>query len=164
MMTFNLQKQHATKIGGGHIIPGNMWLPEENIGHVSVDATCLLNPAIVDEFEVPYLNKITERTGGLFMHVHILGRHCYRNLCQANDILVIAPTDDPNQPAVLDELDTILPALGDTPLMVGIRAERFAEDLPKFHGKRAIFTIAANDRDEAYRLMEQIDQYCPLQR
>jgi len=164
LLTFNLQRQYCTEIAGGHVAPGGYWLPSEAIGHLSVDASCLISPAMFDEFEKPYLEQIAARTAGMFVHVHMLGRHAFRNLAQTKGVLVISPADDPNQPALLDELDNVLDAVGDIPLTVGIRRDRFAEDLPKFTGRRAIFSTFAANRDEALAIMEEVDRYCPLKR
>lgn len=164
LLTFDLQRRYCTEVAGGHVIPAGVWLPGQAIGHLSVDASCLISPGLFEEFEKPYLEQITARTGGAFVHLHMLGRHSFANLCRVNGVLVAAPVDDPNQPALLDSLDEVLAMVGDVPLMLGLRRERLAQDLPKFHGRRAIFSIAANDRDDALALMEEIDRYCPLQR
>ncbi len=164
MLTFDLQRQFCTEFAGGHVIPAGVWLPGNAIGHLSIDASCLISPALFEEFEQPYLEQITARTGGVFVHLHMLGRHCFANLCRVPGVLVASPVDDPNQPALLDSLDEVLAMVGDIPLTVGLRRERLAQDLPKFHGRRAIFSIGAADRDEALEILEEIDHYCPLQR
>ena len=164
LLTFDLQRRYCTELAGGHVIPAGVWLPGNAIGHLSVDASCLISPGLFDEFEKPYLEQITARTGGAFIHLHMLGRHSFANICRVPGVLVASPADDPNQPALLDALDEVLASVGDIPLTVGLRRERLAQDLPKFRHRRAIFSISAADRDNALTIMEEINRYCPLER
>ena len=98
------------------------------------------------------------------MHVHILGRHVYRNLCTTSGMTILQPCDDPNQPAVLDTLEEILAVLGSTALHLNVPIARFDDILPQLQGRRALISFSAQDRDEALRGMEKMDRYLPLER
>ncbi|MDO8684032.1 MAG: hypothetical protein Q7N50_11185, partial [Armatimonadota bacterium] len=74
------------------------------------------------------------------------------------------PADDPKQPTVVDELDSVLEAVGDIPLRLAIPRDRFAEVLPKFKGKRAVLEFSASTEDEAKQLLDEVSRYCDLQR
>lgn len=165
LMTFDLQKAHNSEIAGGRIVPmGGLWAPDPVIGHISLDAACLASPSLYDEFEKPYLERLTASTGGVIVHTHMLGRHCFPAMCRTQGVRLFAPADDPGQPLLVDVLAEVLDAIGDVPLMLSIPKERLAEILPHFQGRRAIFLLSAADAGEAHRLLAQVDHYCPLQR
>jgi len=165
LMTFDVQRRHCTEIDGGHVAPmGELWLPGDAIGHVSLDAACLAGSPMYVEFEKPYVEKIAEQVGGMSVHTHMLGRHCFADMCRTKGILVFAPANDPNQPAVADSVDRLLADAGDVPLMLDVPGERFGEILPKFRGRRAVFHLSAKTADDARGQLEQVDRFCPLER
>jgi hypothetical protein len=163
--TFGLQRKSCTEIDGGHIVSmGSVWIPGNTIGHISLDAACLVGPNAFERFERPFLDRLAETTGGFFIHTHMLGWRFFKEMCRAKGILVFAPTDDPNQPKVIDKIDSVLNSVGTIPLLISVPAERFDEVLPKFNGRRAIFNLLAKDRNDAMRQMELVDHYCCLER
>lgn len=162
---FQLQKQNCSKIEGGHIAPmGNFWIPESCIGHISLDAACLVGPGLFEEFEKPYLNRLAEETNGYIVHSHMLGRRMFKEMCSIKRMLVFVPVDDPGQPTLLDELSAVLEAVGDTPLLVNIPENRLKEALPKLAGRRAVINLTATDSDHAKKQLEIVDKICPLLR
>ena len=163
-LTFDWQRAHCTVLDGGCICPmGGLWLPA-GVGHVSLDAACLAGPSAFDTFERPWLARLADTLGGLVIHTHMLGRGVFAAMCRTRGFLVFAPVNDPNCPAVLDDLDAILADCGDVPLMLDLPTEGLADILPKFAGKRAVFTLYAPDIDAARRVLDEVDRYCGLER
>jgi hypothetical protein len=160
-LTFDWQRQHCSIVDGGGVCPmGGLWLPAPAVGHVSLDAACLAGPAAYDEFERPWM----ERLPAAVIHTHTLGRRAFEAMCRTRGFLVFAPANDPNCPTVLDDLDGILADIGDVPLMLDLPTDQLPDLLPKFHGRRAVFTLSAPDVDTARRVLDAVDRYCPLER
>jgi hypothetical protein len=165
LAAFEWQRQHNTAVEGGRIVPmGGLWVPDPMAGHVSLDAACLAGPALYDEFEMPWLERLGDRCRGVVIHTHMLGLKLFGTMCRTRGVSLFAPADDPNQPALLDRLDEVLAAAGEVPLMLSVPRERFADVLPKLRGRRAVFTLTAADPDDARRQLEAVDRVCPLRR
>lgn len=165
LATFALQRKYCTEIQGGHIVPcGNLWVPGNNIGHVSLDAVCLAGPKVFEEFEKPYLNKIAKKTGGMVIHSHMMGLSLFSTMFKANGFLAFAPADDPKEPSPHEVVELIHESIGEVPLIINLKEENFADVLPSFTNKRGIFYLEAKNKDDAKRLLEKVDSFCPLQR
>lgn len=162
---FAMQRDACSSVLGGRIVPmGGLWVPETVVGHVSLDAACLAGPAVFEEFEGPWLGRITAATGGVVVHTHMLGHHAFAAMCRTPGVLLFAPVDDPNQPALLDELDAVLATVGDVPLMLTVPLPRLAEVLPRLAGHRSVLTIPVGSPEDGARALAQVDRYCPLAR
>jgi hypothetical protein len=165
LATFQVQRQSNSAVADGRIVPmGALWVPDAMIGHVSLDAACLGGPAMFEAFERPWLERLAAATGGLVIHTHMLGRAAFPAMCQTPGIRLFAPVDDPNQPALLDELDTVLAAAGGVPLMLHVPRTRFADVLPRLAGRRAVITLSAASLDEARAQLDEVNRRCPLAR
>ena len=159
---FAFQRRHNSCIEGGRIVPmGNLWVPAPNVGHISFDAACLMSAAMYEEFEHPWVERLTAACGGVVVHTHMLGRHAFGAMCRTRGILVFAPVDDPNQPALIDSLDSVLEAIGDVPLMLHVPPERLDAVLPRFRDRRAVFTTVADSATAARALLQRIDRLLP---
>jgi len=162
---FQWQKQWCSHIDGGRIVPmGNIWVPDECIGHISLDAACLIGPRGFAQFEQPWLEAILAENGGAVIHTHMLGRSGFHRMCQTGNILVFAPVDDPNQPTVVDDLDFVLAQTERVPLMFSLAANRIVDTLPKLEGRQAVLLLTATDADDAARQLDAVDSLCTLDR
>jgi len=165
LSAFEWQRRNNTAVEDGRIVPmGGLWVPDPMVGHVSLDAACLAGPAVYDEFEKPWLERLGGRCRGVMIHTHMLGLKLFKTMCNTRGVSLFAPADDPNQPALLDRLDEVLAAAGDVPLMLSVPRDRFADVLPRFRGRRAVFALSATDPDDARRQLEALDGLCPLGR
>ncbi|MDO8682194.1 MAG: hypothetical protein Q7N50_01760, partial [Armatimonadota bacterium] len=80
MPLFDLQRENNTEIAGGRIVPmGNMWVPNDVVGHIALDAACLAGAAFYEEFERPYLEKVTGACGGAYIHSHAWPTRIHRH-------------------------------------------------------------------------------------
>lgn len=61
--------------------------------------------------------------------------------------------------SLLDELESVLEAVGDTPLLVNIPEHRLDEILPKLAGRQAVIGLTATDRDNVRKQMEKVDKF-----
>ena len=165
VLTFAVQTAQCSTIAGGHFVPmGGLWTPSTIIGHLSLDAACLAGPAAFENFELPYLDMLAQQVDGFVIHTHMLGYRLFPHICRARGMRVFNPANDPNAPALLEVLDEVLSAVRDIPLQLHIPARRLAEILPRFQGRRAIFSLEATDADDALRQLETVNRYCPLER
>ncbi len=159
------QRRHNSCVDGGRIVPmGGLWVPDPMAGHVSLDAACLGGPAVYEEFERPWLERIGTHCKGVIIHTHMLGRKLFGPICRTRGVALLAPADDPNQPALLDELDATLAVTGEVPLMLRVPRERFEDVLPRLRGRRAVIELVATDPDDARRQLDVLDRHCPLTR
>lgn len=110
------------------------------------------------------LDLLAQQVDGFVIHTHMLGYRIFPHICRTNGIRVFNPANDPNASELLDVLDEVLRAVGDIPLQLHIPARRLTEILPRFQGRRAIFSLEATDADDAMRQLETVNRYCPLER
>lgn len=154
---FAVQKQHASCIEGGYIVPmGGLWVPAPMAGHISLDAACLMHPDSFVRYERPWIETMADACTGFMVHTHMLGRHAFRAMCETRGVALFAPVDDPKQPPLLDDLDATLAAAGDVPLMLSVPTNRLDDVLPRCCGRRTVLCVTAESADAARALLDRI--------
>lgn len=154
---YSFQQECASEICGGFVIPtGGVWMPKPMFGHIAVDASLLTGPAIYNEFEKKWIEKLAEKYQGFQLHTHMMGLHMHKDYAATKGIQLICPADDPKQPTVREKLDELLDSVGDIPLMVSVEKDDIQKLVPKFKGKRCILNLFANSRRDALEQMEQV--------
>lgn len=154
---YQFQLECASEICGGHIIPsGGLWLPNPMFGHISSDASLLTGPAIYNDIEKKWIEKLAEKYEGFQLHTHMMGLKMHKDYASTKGIKFICPADDPKQPTVLEKVDELLESVGDIPLMISLGKAEIQRVVPKFKEKRCVLNIFADSRRDALEQMEQI--------
>lgn len=154
---YSFQQQCATEICGGYVaLQGCMWLPKPMFGHIAVDASLLTGPAIYNEFEKKWIEKLAEKYEGFLLHTHMMGLKMHKDYAATKGIKFIWPADDPKYPTVKEKLDELLDAIGDIPMILSVGRAEIPKVVPHFIGKRCIFNLTAHSRRDALEQMEQI--------
>ncbi len=72
-------KSEVTELAGPHC-PGGIWCPPELGNAVSEDYAPLVSREMYEEFSVPYIQRIADETGGLFIHCCGTFEHTYESM------------------------------------------------------------------------------------
>lgn len=154
-----LQKEHASMIQGGFVSGmGCLWMPEPMFGQISVDAAMMAGPKIYEKFEKPYLEELSEKYKGFLLHTHMLGWRMHDILAETKGVAIIRPSLDPNQPSFRETISSLLNQVRDKVLMLEVKKEEIEELVPFFVGKKAIFELQAEDKEDAWNQMERIHE------
>ena len=144
-------------ICGGFVVPmGGMWMPKPMFGHIAVDASLLTGPAIYNEFEKKWIEKLAEKYQGFQLHTHMMGLKMHKDYAATKGIKLICPSEDPKQPTVKEKLDELLESVGDIPMMISVGKADIHEVVPRFKGKRCVLSLFANSRKDALEQMELV--------
>jgi hypothetical protein len=84
----------VTQFTGLHC-PGSMWMPPELGTALSEDFAPMLSPAMYAEFSLPYVNRISEACGGVFIHCCGKFDHNYQNFLQIHNLRGVNPAVPP---------------------------------------------------------------------
>jgi hypothetical protein len=70
MIEFAAAQRGLVRAAGAEFVPSSFqpWLPDGQGLSVANDVAVMLSPALHDEFGVPYLNRLSEAFGGLYVH------------------------------------------------------------------------------------------------
>jgi len=70
MIEFAAAQRGFVRAAGAEFVPSSFqpWLPDGQGLSVANDMAVMLSPALHDEFGVPYLNRLSEAFGGLYLH------------------------------------------------------------------------------------------------
>jgi hypothetical protein len=70
MIEFAEAQRSLVRAAGAEFVPSSFqpWLPDGRGLSIANDVAVMLSPALHDEFGVPYLNRLSEAFGGLYLH------------------------------------------------------------------------------------------------
>ncbi|MGZ5453501.1 MAG: uroporphyrinogen decarboxylase family protein [Candidatus Aminicenantales bacterium] len=70
MIEFAAAQRGLVRAAGAEFVPSSFqpWLPDGQGLSIANDVAVMLSPALHDEFGVPYLNRLSEAFGGLYVH------------------------------------------------------------------------------------------------
>ncbi|MGZ5555630.1 MAG: uroporphyrinogen decarboxylase family protein [Candidatus Aminicenantales bacterium] len=70
MIEFATAQRGLVRAAGAEFVPSSFqpWLPDGQGLSIANDVAVMLSPALHDEFGVPYLNRLSEAFGGLYVH------------------------------------------------------------------------------------------------
>ena len=70
MIEFAAAQRGLVRTAGAEFVPSSFqpWLPDGQGLSIANDVAVMLSPALHDEFGVPYLNRLSEAFGGLYIH------------------------------------------------------------------------------------------------
>jgi hypothetical protein len=82
MIEFARTQRDLVRGLGAEFVPSAFqpWLPDGEALSVANDVGLMLSPELHDEFSVPYLNRISEAFGGVYIHSCGDGTHLFRSL------------------------------------------------------------------------------------
>ena len=86
LMLWERQKEVLQESFIGTHLFGWSWAPEGNGATVSADSIVMVSPDFFDEFYAPYLDRISDATGGLILHSCGDFSHLMPNLYRLNNI------------------------------------------------------------------------------
>jgi Uroporphyrinogen decarboxylase (URO-D) len=70
MIEFAAAQREIVRAAGAEFVPSSFqpWLPDGEAISVANDVGVMLSPALHDEFSVPYLNRLSDTFGGVYIH------------------------------------------------------------------------------------------------
>lgn len=155
----SMQKEHSSCIQGGYVSGmGDLWMPEPMYGQISVDAAMMAGPKIYEKFEKPYLEELSEKYKGFLLHTHMIGWRMHDVLANTKGVEIIRPSLDPNQPVFSEVLPSMLEQAGNKTFMIEMKKNEIKDLVPYFIGRKAIFELQAEDKEDAWEQMEQIHE------
>ncbi len=108
------QEAVVTELVGMHC-PGSIWMPPELGTGLSEDYAPLLSPRLYEEFSLPYVNRISEACGGMWVHCCGAFEHNYENMLKISNLRGINPAppeiDWPRLVATFGEVCCLAPGM-----------------------------------------------------
>ena len=141
------KQKAAGDVCGGRAIWGT-WVPG-NTDFTSSDASDMCSSADHREFERPYLKRIADHFGGLFLHHHSLGRHMHAELAKLPNLHVLEINTDPSEPEPIHQIEAIYEEVAGTPLMIRCSAQDVFRYIDVLRTGQAIIAASVNSREEA---------------
>ncbi|MGD9494855.1 MAG: hypothetical protein AB7Y46_00965 [Armatimonadota bacterium] len=80
----------VTELVGPHC-PGGLWCPPELGSALSEDYAPLVSRAMYEEFSLPYIQRIADETGGLFIHCCGTFEHTYASMASVDGLTGVNP-------------------------------------------------------------------------
>ena len=154
--TFANQYPLASRVLGGYISGMTTWMPENSIGHLSEDASCLCSPAMYARFGLPYTQKLLSRYDHAMMHVHSLGRACIPLMAGLSKLQTFQLSGDPNQPDAIDVYKAYAGALAGRTVLLDMTPGQVMANLAFLRGKRTIINLEAETPEAADRVLEAV--------
>lgn len=87
---YRAMKAEVTELIGPHC-PGGLWCPPELGNALSEDYAPLVSRAIYEEFSLPYIQRICDETGGLFIHCCGTFEHNYAPMASIRGLAGLNP-------------------------------------------------------------------------
>jgi hypothetical protein len=150
---FDQVQSWASEVEGGHVYAGGIWMPQPCLGHVSNDASLLCSPAVYAEFGWPNEERLAQRYGRVYYHVHNEKLHPLPQLTRLPGLAILEVTNDPKSPPALENLGEILRHTGQANLMLHGTPAQIRAHLGELHDRNVIFDTWCRDRAEAEDLV-----------
>lgn len=83
-------KAEVTELAGPHC-PNGLWCPPELGNALSEDYAPLVSRAMYEEFSLPYIQRIADETGGLFIHCCGAFEHTYASMASIRGLTGVNP-------------------------------------------------------------------------
>lgn len=87
---YRAMKSEVTELAGPHC-PSGLWCPPELGNALSEDYAPLVSRAMYEEFSLPYIQRIADETGGLFIHCCGTFEHTYASMASIRGLTGVNP-------------------------------------------------------------------------
>jgi len=139
----------ADVVAGGQVFTFEQWMPAGTFGHLSNDAAMLCSKDIYEQFGFPYEVEVMAPYKHVFFHVHNQKLHFVPRLTGLPHLSLLEVTNDPNTPAVLEDLARVLAATGSTNLMLTATSDQVRERLGDLESRNVFLRINCQDYADA---------------
>ena len=89
---YRAMQAEVTELAGPHC-PSSLWCPPELGNALSEDYAPLVSRAMYEEFSLPYIQRIADETGGLFIHCCGEFEHTYESMASIRGLVGMNPRD-----------------------------------------------------------------------
>lgn len=148
------KQKAAGDVCGGRVIWGT-WVPG-NTDFTSSDTSDMCSSAIYRELDRPYLERISNHFGGLFLHHHSLGRHMHGELAKLPKLHVLEVNTDPSEPEPIREIEAIYEEVEGTPLLIRCSAQNVFRYIDMLKTGQAIIGASVESAEEAHAVIDLV--------
>ena len=144
------------------VLARSLWM-ERGLPFLSDDSAGLMSSELYGEFGRPYTDRMFQRYGGGFLHIHTQAYHQMDNLSAMDSVTVYNWRQDPKTPRPADVLDTIVSGARRKIVDIALIPEQIRRHIDQLSQGRFIVSTECRDRAEQEEMIEIIRQYAPIE-
>jgi hypothetical protein len=145
--------------------PGSMarvlWMPRA-LPFLSDDASALISAEHYRQFGAPYADRMFQRHGGGFLHVHTAAYHQQDNLIAMRHMTAFNWRTDPNVADPMDVLPRLMPGAEQKIAYLVATADQVRRELPMLARGRFILLVMCRDHRERQEMVDLVRDRAPI--
>ncbi len=157
--TLDLQREQATKIGGGCINGFGMWMSGKCVGHISEDFSTMISRETYEEHFLGALEDCLKDCDGAMLHVHSLGERMIPVFAGIDKIRIMELSSDPNCARAVDVYRKYRDVLRDKVIVIAPTYEELLNMGDLFESSKTVIWYYAKDEEDAKRALGAVEKY-----
>ncbi len=143
------------------VVAALMWM-EKGLAFLSDDAAGLLSPAHYKEFGVPYTDKVFERHGGGFLHVHTQAYHQMHNISNMEHLTIYNWRPDPNTPEAITIVERLIEGAKKKIVAIVADPDSIREKISILSQGRFFLLCLCRNKQEQYDIVSFVKENTPI--
>jgi len=160
MWLYRLLEGRVEQIGYG-VLARSLWM-ERGVPFLSDDSAGSVSPEFYREFCLPYIDKMFQRYGGGFLHVHTQAYHQMDNLSDMEWLTIYNWRQDPNTSKPSEILDMIIRGAKTKIVEIILTPQQIKQHIDTLSQGRFIIDTECRDQVEQEEIIEFVKQNAPI--